>query len=383
MKDSRPLGLLGGSAAFALGILCGSFLSSRRSSGKSSDAFPLTPPPTLPYAERRLKAGVIQDLELAATLPYPLTPHPTSLDGHLVSTCVISKSKSIERLVKMTLSSRRVSGIDDPAITFSTLVELCLSKGATRLYVAGGFIRDVFQGDVADDLDFIFKCRGGNLVPWLFKVAEGRGWPTKKKINDEDKQTRFDYVAVGKGKMKFSGHPIGSGCEGEFAMNTLLYDVKNAVVIDPTGFGVYDAVNFTLRIPVPEEGWMNWYEEDRLPGMKVLRYYNFCGRGYQPINARTRSFVNSRMVQGLSSGTTSPAADTLVTFFKRKLLDGERPEEEAAEKAHSWVCSMRAEMGRGGVDEDIVRKVVDSIRDILVEKGKALPGLDLFLEKIK
>ena len=224
-----------------------------------------------------------------------MSPHPTSLDGHLVSTCLISRSKTIEKMIQDTLKARRISGIEDQDVTFSTLVDLCLSKGATRLYVAGGFLRDIFQGDVADDLDFIFKCGGGNLVPWLFKVAEKKGWPTKKKINDSH-QTRFDYVAVGKGKMKFSGHPVGSGCEGEFAMNTLLYDVKNGVIIDPTGYGIYDAINFTLRIPVPEEGWRGWFEEDRLPAMKILRYYNFCGRGKN---------APSREATSLASGSKS------------------------------------------------------------------------------
>ena len=49
---------------------------------------------------------------------------------------------------------RQVDGC--PAgVTFGTIVDLCLSKGATRVYAFGGFLRDAFCGPGA------FRTFGG------------------------------------------------------------------------------------------------------------------------------------------------------------------------------------------------------------------------------
>ena len=42
---------------------------------------------------------------------------------------------------------------------------------------------------------------------------------------------------------------MGLNLEGDFACNTLLYDISSGSVIDPTGQGVQDALNYVLRIP--------------------------------------------------------------------------------------------------------------------------------------
>ena len=59
------------------------------------------------------------------------------------------------------------------------------------------------------------------------------------------KSKRWDFVGIGDkeekdGKQKFTGHPIGVGCEGDFTCNTLLYDVMT---------GVYDCAPCQLSTP--------------------------------------------------------------------------------------------------------------------------------------
>lgn len=59
------------------------------------------------------------------------------------------------------------------------------------------------------------------------------------------KSKRWDFVGIGDkeekdGKQKFTGHPIGVGCEGDFTCNTLLYDVMT---------GVYDCTPCQLSTP--------------------------------------------------------------------------------------------------------------------------------------
>jgi len=55
-------------------------------------------------------------------------------------------------------------------------------------------------------------------------------------------------------------------------------------------------VNFTLRIPFPMPQWQTWLETDRLVGMKLLRYFNFCSRGYTPIDEGDSSILRAFIV---------------------------------------------------------------------------------------
>jgi len=93
------------------------------------------------------------------------------------------------------------------------------------------------------------------------------------------------------------------------------------VLIDPSGFGRIDSVNFTLRIPYPENSWKFWLEDDRLYGMKLLRYFNFCGRGFTPIDQKTRRFICEAMVEAFKK-TECNFMETLQVFFKRKVFRG-------------------------------------------------------------
>ena len=45
-------------------------------------------------------------------------------------------------------------------VTFGDIVTLILNKGASRVYVYGGFLRDALSGKVGDDLDFLLRSTG-------------------------------------------------------------------------------------------------------------------------------------------------------------------------------------------------------------------------------
>ena len=57
------------------------------------------------------------------------------------------------------------------------------------------------------------------------------------KADEKTGAARWDFICIGDpdATMKFSAHPCGSGCEGDFCCNTLLYDVYTGGLIDPTG----------------------------------------------------------------------------------------------------------------------------------------------------
>lgn len=269
---------------------------------------------------------------------------------HGVRTCELFRSAAVTRAVHARLRATGLSGV--PGVTHGDVVDLCLQKGGTRVYVYGGFLRDLVVGATTDDMDFLFRSSGGSVVPYLERLGEARGWQPYRKRDERDGVERWDFISLGDrgeadGGRKFTGHPLYAGCEGEFACNSLLYDVASGVLIDPTGVGRLDAANCSLRIPYPESQWLDWLEHDRLAGMKLFRYFNFCARGFTPIDdggsSRLRAFVAGHLVRLFAAddpaGGNTPATQkkakkngirkTATVFFARKIFRG-APERHAA-----------------------------------------------------
>lgn len=48
----------------------------------------------------------------------------------------------------------------------------------------GGFLRDIFLGKAADDVDFLFRSSGGSIIPYLDAVAQTNGWPSYSKRDE-------------------------------------------------------------------------------------------------------------------------------------------------------------------------------------------------------
>eukprot|EP00802_Teleaulax_amphioxeia_P007623 Tamp_07630.p1 GENE.Tamp_07630~~Tamp_07630.p1 ORF type:complete len:439 (+),score=64.93 Tamp_07630:70-1386(+) len=300
------------------------------------------------------KAGVIQDLRLKTTLPYMMSADYQRERHTQLHTALIYRSKAMTETINHVLHSREVGGLQ--GIKFADVVQLVLDKGASRIYVGGGFIRDLLSGVVGDDLDFLFRCTGGSVVPFLLACACGRGWPTQRKFDEVTQRPRWDYITIGTDAArsnKFSGHPIGANCEGDFACNTLLYDIASGSLIDPTGQGVRDAINFVLRVPVDRLDWEEWLLNDRLPGMKLLRYFNFVSRGFQPVDSQTREFmVTQTMLLFAREGLVAPnlhgftPEKTLHVFVKRKIFKASYNVDEAQSKEAAFRGAVVSEFER-------------------------------------
>mmetsp|Transcript_66261 Transcript_66261/g.115589 ORF Transcript_66261/g.115589 Transcript_66261/m.115589 type:complete len:442 (-) Transcript_66261:43-1368(-) len=210
-------------------------------------------------------------------------------------------------------------GEADGSITFGSIFDMIKEHGCC-VYIYGGVLRDVIMKGlhVADDIDVLFTCDVHDLCAW----CEERGWKLGTHYNlKKDEKTgeyRYDYISIGKGKEKFSGHTLDANCAGEFTFNCLLYDIKRALFIDSTGWGVRDAVHKKLNIPYDGgrlQEWDHWSEMcDRLPGMISLRFFNFRSRGYG-----AKADVVAHNVKWLKDkGATS--GDAVRVFLKRKVL---------------------------------------------------------------
>ena len=161
-------------------------------------------------------------------------------------------------------------------VTFDTIFRMMEAIGAT-VYVYGGVLRDVIAkgAHVADDIDVLFTC----TVQQLVTACEAKGWTegTDFKLKKDEKtgEKRYDYISIGTGKEKFSGHTLDSNCAGEFACNCMLYDVQRRLLIDASGWGIQDAAWRFLRIPYDgghisangKSQWELWSENcDRMKG---------------------------------------------------------------------------------------------------------------------
>lgn len=127
---------------------------------------------------RHDKAGVITDLTLCTTLPYGLSiggaGASTAGLGQTISTCEVYHSPTLAKLIFKKIKETRLSGTKD--IYHSDIVDLILNKGGSRIYVYGGYVRDLIVGKDADDVDFLFRSSGGSVVPFVEQIAKERGW---------------------------------------------------------------------------------------------------------------------------------------------------------------------------------------------------------------
>ena len=269
---------------------------------------------------------------------------------HMTRQARLWHSETVDRVIA-TAAARPVPIPSEGGVTFATLFGIIGGLGATA-YAYGGVLRDVvMKGEhVADDIDVLFSC----TVEALVEALEARGWregDEKRGLPGDfwlkrDEATgakRYDYIAVGEGKAKFSGHTLDSNCAGEFAFNCMLYDVERRLLIDASGWGLQDSAFNFLRIPydgghISPDGrsqWELWAENcDRLPGMISLRFFNFRSRGYgaaPPTVELCARWLKTRPPEAL--------ARTLRTFFKRKVL--KKPDQGGAAAADRKLATFR------------------------------------------
>lgn len=113
----------------------------------------------------------------------------------------------------------------------------------------------------------------------------------------------------------------------------LLYDVKERVLIDPTGRSIIDAQNRILAIPYPQSEWKRWIDEDRLIGMRLFRFINFRARGFTAESPEMARFIIHSLKDLFVDDTTHPViVGTLKVFLSRKIL---LPDEDERERKES------------------------------------------------
>jgi len=122
--------------------------------------------------------------------------------------------------------------------------------------ITGGSVRDIIIGKEPRDIDLKFKCPKRH--EFLVKVGKDHDW----KVDDlVSKCQRKGWPSPSSNTVYFGSGDKAVDCTEikhdsfnnpsllENSVNCLLYDFKNKVVIDPTGYGLQDATSMKFRLP--------------------------------------------------------------------------------------------------------------------------------------
>lgn len=215
-----------------------------------------------------------------------------------------------------------------------------LADEGVPCFVIGGTIRDAIQGKKGKDIDFSFGGTGAQGargaakklgLPLAQHSANSLGNPSglvefghDDKDKDEGKVQGKGFAGLGSGTKAKIPPPAIRGSDmrsdamsHDFTCNTLFYDHKNGVILDPLGTGVQDALSQTLRFPIPQAQWADWLQ--RNPN-NVGRYYKFRDRGYQPADQAHVDFMKSEGKKHVEAGNLPGFAMAQLKAAKKHVI---------------------------------------------------------------
>lgn len=306
---------------------------------------------------------------------------------HMTRQARLWRSPTVDRVAESG-AMRAVCIPSETGLTFDTIFQMMIKDIGAKVYIYGGVLRDVImKGEhVADDIDVLFTC----TVQALVDACEKRGWKEGDEKNGvkgdfylkRDEKTgerRFDYISIGEGKEKFSGHTLDSNCAGEFAFNCMLYDVELKILIDASGWGIQDAAFNFLRIPydgghISPDGksqWELWSEScDRMPGMISLRFFNFRSRGY---GASPQTIEHN--VRWILHQSAADVRTTVMTFLKRKVIVASKGVDTANKKLKCFkdavVENFDSALGGGEGEKWWAQCIEPCAQELLAKMAKA------------
>ena len=174
-----------------------------------------------------------------------------------------------------------------------------------NIYIYGGWVRDSLLDIKATDIEISFNSN----VDDIKKLCSKNKWPCSKIIE------KYKYIIFGKEK--------GISLEGnynlfifnkedvlyDFTINQLVYDTKNNIIIDLTGYGIYDVFNKKIRLPVSYCKYNEWASAN---WKHPLVYFKLLLKGFTPFDEKTEKFIVSYI------------EDNFDTIYQEKICNSSR-----------------------------------------------------------
>lgn len=228
-----------------------------------------------------------------------------------------------------------------------------------EIYLVGGTVRDILRGALSNDIDFVTTMPLNRCKPLIASMF---------RYNPSSCADR-GFIRIG-GKPS-SGDPfidlkIFSDClpgtedaafgvgfdrdvaHRDFACNAVYFDPINEVLIDPTGFGVQDAIENQLTL-ICTSG--DAYQHAQV----FLRFFKFCGRGFTPTGNTAKTIVEtySKSVGGMKRITR-------IRYFRAQVLHKCKDPSDY-HKTLLGIEKLMTEFGAGHIWEEHFAPLVDEM----------------------
>lgn len=193
-----------------------------------------------------------------------------------------------------------------PGQTYLALIEEIWNRGF-EVFLVGGTVRDVIAGRGAYDVDLVTTMPlklGLDVLRPMFQNKKLAVHPTTGycriggRPSDGDPFIDLKMVCLdnlGTPNARFGADLITDVAHRDFACNSLFYDPKNQLIVDPTETGVIDAEEKILTIVANRD-----LKSDREAAKIAIRYFKFIARDYMP-QADTIEILKRKYVPELAA----------------------------------------------------------------------------------
>lgn len=206
-------------------------------------------------------------------------------------------------------------------------VMMILNEASDKSCFVGGCVRDMLLGKSPKDFDFVTDIDYDNLK----SIFEGQGFTIKETgknflvLNVIKNGEEFEIANFRKDGTYEDGRRPESVSIGtieddaerrDLTVNALYFSIRKRIVIDPTGMGLDDIMNKTLRfVGNPKDR----LQEDSL---RAYRFYRFLGKGFyadpKSLRAvRTQFIEDNKKLKTLQELAEKAGVTVNLTDFER------------------------------------------------------------------
>lgn len=153
-----------------------------------------------------------------------------------------------------------------------------------EIYILGGFVRDSFYGCKTKDLDLTFNTTREKITV----LCEKYKYSCDRFYDHWNHQIFSDDIEGNYNKQIFTQGML----QLEYTANSLIYDVKNNILLTHHPNTLYDLMYKKIRIPVRLKFFDMWADPlvyNKL--IKPLRYFKLIIKGFTPINRTTEKII--------------------------------------------------------------------------------------------
>ena len=253
------------------------------------------------------------------------------------------KGKRLQEMIQR-VGRYEIPGLVEHSAKKPVLMEVLnqMDNDGLAPYIMGGFIRDSLMNKLSNDIDLTFACSYERLLAFA-RHCENKNYRFKLmergKVVSLNKAKLPSYICLGdglvEGKVLIANEsdvrrelPVR-----DFTFNELLYSHIHNVLIDPSGYGIWDTLNEQLRIPVDiyqQENTVDWLHDrpDGLPFNRLFRWFKFRGRGYKSADLNQLKWI----ICTLEENVTKPELQGTFLYYLAREFNTKQKGKKAAEK---------------------------------------------------